>query len=119
MKTVEFRQDVNGGYRLYHASKLVPDGVYVLLTEAEAEIAALRERQPKCYACGAELDTYAKCIGCYDKLGVERDALLERERVLIKEIETSLELFGSGEFVYGINHLKSALAAKEKVSHDK
>jgi hypothetical protein len=37
MKTVEFRQDINGGYRTYHCSELAPDGTYVLYAESKEQ----------------------------------------------------------------------------------
>ena len=42
----------------------------------------------KCFACDNELDTYAKCLACYDKIGAERDAALKRERVLVEALES-------------------------------
>ena len=40
----------------------------------------------KCFACDNELDTYAKCLACYDKKGAECDQLRARNAELEAEV---------------------------------
>ena len=93
--------------------KLVSDSYEANKQRWEAEIAALRERQPKCYACGAELDTYAKCVGCYDKLGAKRDALLERQRMLEEVIDKVLDKVKENEHFF--KYFRSDIRVKDLV----
>lgn len=57
---------------------------------AKQSLELIEKSKPmKCFACSNDLDMYAKCMGCYDKLGAERDQL--RELLMIRERKIELQ----------------------------